>query len=257
MAQHKSRAFVISAADYRETSKLLHLFCENEGRISLIAKGLRSPRSKQATAAEPFSLAQVTYKLKDGETLGLLTGIETERTFAGVRSHLESYALGSFWLEVVNVASQARLASPEFFGLTESFLTALGRSGEPTREVLWHFGRLLQALGFGADFASCAECGAEDLLEHFDPGLGSTVCARCAQPRRRYLPVAGPARGQLSLILSSRFPADPLSLPSREVITNCMVLLNELFTLHLDRQLRSFRFVQDVFTPPAPLARTR
>lgn len=242
---------MISAADYRETSKLIHLFCENEGRISLIGKGLRSPKSKKATAAEPFSLTQVTYHLKEGETLGLLTGIETERTYAGVRAHLESYALASYWFEIVKTAAQARMASPEFFGLTESFLTSLEEARGVSDRTVWHFGRLLQALGFGAEFAECALCGATDLLEHFDPALGATVCARCAQPRRRYLPVAREDQRPLARLFGEAEPAS-LSLLTNQQLLPFFLILNELLTLHLDQSLRSFRFLRDVLSPVRP-----
>lgn len=245
MARHKSRAFIISAADYRETSRLIHLFCENEGRISLIAKGLRSPKSKKATAAEPFSLVQVTYILKEGETLGLLTGIETERIFPGMRARLESYALASYWFEIVRTAAQARLASPEFFGLTESFLESLEGAEDLTELSAWHFGRLLQALGFGADLEACGRCGTEKQLEHFDPALGATVCVRCAEPRHRYLPLARESAGLLSPLFSGRRPDSTAPLAAQARLP-FFLILNELLTIHLDQTLRSFQFVKDV-----------
>ena len=73
MAQLKTRAFVIDSTPYRETSRLLHVFCSGEGKMSLVARGLQSAKSKKATAAEPFNLVQIGYTAKEGASLGSLT----------------------------------------------------------------------------------------------------------------------------------------------------------------------------------------
>ena len=124
MTMHLSRAFVLSSADYRETSRLVQMFCQNEGRISLIAKGIRSAKSPKAQLLDGFNLLQVKYNLKDGETLGLLTGLEVEKVFGSIRADLSAYARASYWFEIIKIAAQGRLASPAIFATTEKFLTA-------------------------------------------------------------------------------------------------------------------------------------
>ncbi len=257
MAQHKSRAFIVSSVDYRETSKLIHILCEQEGRISLIGRGLRAPKSRKTPATAPFTLAQITYNMKEGETLGLLTGIEPERMFTGIRTSLESYALASYWFEIVRTAAQPRLASPEFFELTESFFNSLDNPRGLSDFTVWHFGRLLQALGFGAGFHECAVCGKSDLLEHFDASVGSTICARCALPRRRYLPVNCGGHGQVAAALFSEAqPRQPAPLAGEQMLP-FFLILHELLTMHLEQPLRSFRFVTDVLSSAGPVSRGR
>ena len=199
--------------------------------------------------SEPFSLVQVTYILKEGESLGLLTGIEPERIYPRMRSRLESYAMASYWFEIIRTAAQARLASPEFFELTESFLESLEGDAVLSEESVWHFGRLLQALGFGANLEACGLCGASETLDYFDPALGTAVCARCTQPQRRYLPLANGSAGMIKALFSEHRPATALPLAEQARLP-FFLILNEILTIHLDQTLRSFQFLKDVVGRP-------
>lgn len=258
MPPFKSRAFVLNSVDYRETSKLLHLFCEKEGRISLIAKGLKAPKSRKATAAESFNLVQITYTLKEGATLGLLNGIEPERVFSSVRNRLEAYAMASYWFEIVSHASQARLASPEMFVLTESFLGTLDEERELTTMDAWHFARLLRELGFGAVFGICSNCGRTDTVELFDVRAAATICPQCAGATGRYYRVPASAAEALKQVFAQQrsFPR-PLN---AEEAAAFLALLGSLFSLHLDQRMRSFEFMRGIVMPggksPPPSRKT-
>ena len=48
-------AFILHGRDFRDTSRLLDVFTLDYGRISLVAKGARSARSKLQGVLEPFS----------------------------------------------------------------------------------------------------------------------------------------------------------------------------------------------------------
>ena len=49
------RAFVLHSRPYSETSLLLDLFSESEGRVRVLAKGARSCRSQLKGALQPFT----------------------------------------------------------------------------------------------------------------------------------------------------------------------------------------------------------
>lgn len=243
MARHKSRAFVLSAADYRETSKLLQLFCENEGRISVIARGLRSPKSKKAQLADAFNLLQVNYTLKDGATLGMLTGIEPEHLYSSLRTNLDAYALASYWFEILKVAGQARLAGHEIFQLTDQFLASLHdhpiRGGLKIRSLQLMLG-LAQELGFGIQLFACGICGRPDDLRRFSIAAGTAVCSRCQPPvgRALVLPQA------LSSALETQFAqSDELFLTAAAAFLN---LYNEFLSNHLDHRFTTFAFLSKV-----------
>jgi len=68
-------AFILHGRDFRDSSRLLDVFSLDYGRVTLVAKGARSPRSKLQGILEPFSPLIVSWSGK-GE-VQTLTGAES------------------------------------------------------------------------------------------------------------------------------------------------------------------------------------
>lgn len=234
MPRFEDRAFILGVADYRETSKLLRLLTESEGKLSLIARGFASPKSAKSAAVEPFALVRVTYTIRSNSTLGTLSAVELERVCHAVRTDLRAYALANYWFEVLALATQPNLPAHEVFVLTEQMLCALDGTPGPEPPILAHLARLLEALGFGMQLSRCGECGAVSLLSHFAIESGCAICSRCTRPGCEYFPLpempSGPAAGDWAALLE---------------------LMHRMLACHLEHQLRSYPFLRDSFFPPA------
>ncbi len=242
-----SRAFVLSAGEYRETSTLLRVMCEREGVISLVGRGLRSPKSRRGAAAQPFTLANIAYSLREDSTIGTLSGIEVERQFANLRGNLECYAVGSFWLEVLTVAVPPRAAPGPVFDLTVRVLEALDAGPAGSGAVVACWCRLLEELGFALQFRTCARCGGRENLNHFDVHRGGVVCSGCAGGRRLF-PVGEGVTDTLARISQEPGPL-PGTVPTR-VLDSFLRLMRDVLEAHLDSRLRSYEFVEQCFRPP-------
>ncbi len=68
-------AFVLHQRPYRETSALLEVFTHAQGRVGLIARGARAPRSRRRGELQPFRALRLSW-IERGE-LGTLTGVES------------------------------------------------------------------------------------------------------------------------------------------------------------------------------------
>ena len=53
-------AFVLHSRPYKETSLIVELFTRNYGRVSVVAKGAKRPKSKISVIKTPFSLFLVS-----------------------------------------------------------------------------------------------------------------------------------------------------------------------------------------------------
>lgn len=67
-------AYLLQQRPYRETSKLLEVFTAAHGRVGLVARGVRGPRSKLRGVLQPFMPLLLSWR-EAGE-LGTLTGAE-------------------------------------------------------------------------------------------------------------------------------------------------------------------------------------
>lgn len=68
-------AYVLHAIAYRETSLLLTLFIKQQGVVRVVAKGARSPRSKNKGLLQPF--LRLYIELKGRHSLKTLTQVES------------------------------------------------------------------------------------------------------------------------------------------------------------------------------------
>lgn len=237
---HKSRAFVIDIAPYRETSTLLHVLCEHEGRIALVGRGLRGPRSRRS-APDAFSLVQITYSLGEHASIGNLNAFELERLFEGLRQRIEAYALANFWFEILRVAMQAREAPAALFTLTLELLDTLDDTARPISGAVPLFIRVAQTLGYAIDTRRCARCGALGRVAHFDVSIGIPLCAACATPSAPLVPIDA-----CSVSLLSGAPLRSTLNPS--AVLAILTLVERLFSCHLEHSFRSFPFVVRALT---------
>ncbi|WBA15280.1 DNA repair protein RecO [Salinivibrio proteolyticus] len=149
------RSFVLHSRPYSETSLILDVFSEGEGRVSLLAKGARGKRSALKGALQPFT----PLLLKWGGRGELRTLRSAEAT--GLALPLSGNALYSgFYLnEVLMRVLEPQTPYPTVFLDYVTALTQLARYNNPEPALRRFELALLEALGYGVDFLHCAGSG--------------------------------------------------------------------------------------------------
>lgn len=168
-------AYVLHHYDYSETSLLLEVFTRQQGRLGLIAKGARRPRSPLRAALIPFQPLIVSFSGR-GE-LPTLTAVETFGSAARIGG--ETLFCGLYLNELLLRLLHRHDPHERLFLSYAQALVSLG--AENTEATLRVFEkRLLEDIGFGP------------VLDH-DVHDGSPL-----QPatRYRYLAERGPVCAQ-------------------------------------------------------------
>src|SRR3712207_3793122 len=101
MALVTTRALVLQAFPYSETSKVLRLYTWDHGLRSVIAKGALRPRSRYGGVLEPFTEGSATFYLKEGRDLHTLSGFDLVRSRQALGRSLTGFAGASLLAEVV------------------------------------------------------------------------------------------------------------------------------------------------------------
>lgn len=97
----KQVAIVLHSFDFGESSKIISAFTREKGRISLIGKGLRNPKSKLHFASQPMSVLEITYYEKNREGLHLLSSASNFIPMNAILSSLEHITCGMMMLESI------------------------------------------------------------------------------------------------------------------------------------------------------------
>lgn len=245
---YKTEAIVLRTMELGEADRVLSVLTPRLGKLRVIAKGVRRPRSRIGGGLQPFSDVQLV--LAVGRTFDVVTSSALEDPHLGLRNDLHSTAAAWYVVELVDRFIEGAADSHEAFRLLAQALSALDAGDAVPREVVtrWFELHLLEAMGFRPELHRCLECGAgiEPDGNAFSPPGGGVVCPRCSHAAHGGRPVStdalkvlrhlqrSPLVGVLGLRLAARL--------HREVER----LLHATVSAVLERELRSRDFLEEV-----------
>ena len=150
-------AYILHTRPYRDTSMLIDFFTPQMGRVTAVARGVRSKKNARRNLLNPFSRLLISYQGKSG--LKLLTHFESEQlSFSLTAKHLYS---GFYLNELLLRLLPEQDAHEELFLLYENALKSLALQMD-LEPILRHFElRLLESLGYGIHFEQDAKTGLD------------------------------------------------------------------------------------------------
>ena len=160
-------AHLLSVRAYRETSALLEAFTPDHGRLGLVARGVRGPKSKLRGLLQPFQPLLLSWS-EQGE-LGTLGGAEAGGPAVGLAG--EAVFSGWYLNELLLRLLPRRDAHPALYEAYARTLTALA-AGEGARCLRVFELHLLSGLGYGLELP---EDVTPDRWYGYDPEAGLRV----------------------------------------------------------------------------------
>ncbi|MBR3220519.1 DNA repair protein RecO [Candidatus Saccharibacteria bacterium] len=119
----RDKAIVLRRTKYGEADRILSLLIPN-GKIDVIAKGVRKEKSKLAGGIELFSVSEITVHQDKADRLGILTSSKMLKFYNNILADLNKLELASNALRQV-----ARLSDdvdePELFSVLDQTLAGL------------------------------------------------------------------------------------------------------------------------------------
>ena len=176
----KTEAIVLRSIRYGEADRILHLYTPEHGRLSAIAKGARSARSRFGARLEPFF--HVLVVLHEGRSeLLTVTGVDTVATHGSVRNHAATLDAAARACDAVTRLFETSEPHPEVFRLLANELALLDADAAQARTAngLAFRLKLLLAAGIVPQLAACAVCGETEHLRGFSGAAGGVVCSSC------------------------------------------------------------------------------
>lgn len=148
-------ALVLHARPWRETSLLVEAFSRSHGRLGLIARGARRPKSRMHGLLQPFIPLLLSWRGR-GE-LATLTGAEIE---GGVLPFGGSAAIVGFYVNELLLRFVHRHdPEPVLFDHYRAVLDSIARVDDPEPVLRVFEKRLLQAVGYALELEREAHSG--------------------------------------------------------------------------------------------------
>ncbi|MBL7973769.1 MAG: DNA repair protein RecO [Candidatus Kapabacteria bacterium] len=153
-----SEAIVLHSRKYSDSSNILTLYTPDRGKVSVIAKGSRKPKSKFGAAVMPLGIISATYYFKPGRDLQTLSNAETVVPLRVIGESFEHLTTGLAIAESVNSTTHPDEQNAELYDLLKQSLVALNTAGQNTYAYfVWFTLRLAEVTGFMIDLHHCAE----------------------------------------------------------------------------------------------------
>lgn len=182
----KTEAVVLKTLNHGDTSKIITLYSKDVGRLKLIAKGVRSPKSKAAGLFQPTRHLQVIFYKKSNSELQLFKSGELIDGFFGLERDFDRLTLALVVIELLDRSIEDEEPHPEMFQLLIDTLKRLSDKAIPASRSYWFFHlKLLRELGFQPHVAQCSVCQTPLEAGGYLGFQGAHLeCVKCHLPTR-------------------------------------------------------------------------
>lgn len=142
-------AIVLSSRKFSDTSKIITVFTKDYGKVSLIAKGARTMKSKFGSSIEPLSSLTATFYLKPNTDLYLLSKSEILNKWIRIYNSSEHIAMGFALVETVSITQEVKHPNSELYSMLSDCLSYLNElPNNPGNCLIWFFYKYAEFLGF-------------------------------------------------------------------------------------------------------------
>jgi len=159
---------------------------------------------------------------------------------------LERTAHAALVAELADRVTEDRHPMEGAYELTAAALDELAREPQPRRTTAWFLTAALGFLGFAPQLEACASCGRAlpEAPAAFSPAAGGFLCSTCTLPGMP--PTSVQALKVLRLMGSGDIELYRRLKLSDELLGEVEGVLEAQLEHHLDRQLRSLRFLRQM-----------
>lgn len=147
MKQQVTDAIVLRRVNYGEADRIVTFLTPSDGKLALVARGVRRPKSKLAGGIELLSISSVTYAGGRSGGLGTLVSARLEQHFGNIVKDLARVQLGYELLQTADKITEDQ-PEPEYFTLLATGLAALNMPDVPADLIkVWFGAGLLRLAG--------------------------------------------------------------------------------------------------------------
>lgn len=121
-----TQAIILRSVDYQESSKILTVLSQEHGKIALIARGAKKPKSKLSGLIEVGNILDVVYYYKSTRGVQSLTEASIAYSSMEFRIHFEKAAILYATLELASQLVHENEVNTPVFNFLQRFIPWLG-----------------------------------------------------------------------------------------------------------------------------------
>lgn len=173
----KVEGIVIRTGDYGETHKIVTLFTRERGKIAVMAKGAKKPKSRMAAITQPFVYA--SFLIYKGSKMGTLQQGEVLQSLRSIREDIVKTAYASYIAELTDKLIEQNQPDPFIYQqLLQTFIWIHEDKDLDILQLMYEL-KMYKKGGFAPQLHQCVNCGRTDDNYSFSVMEGGLLCRRC------------------------------------------------------------------------------
>lgn len=187
----KENIIILHRYPFSESSWILKAYGQENGLVTIMAKGAKRSKSSISGTLEPLSLCQAIYIYKENRQIQTLKEAFLISHHDNLRADLEKQAMASVISEIILKIGLSDSYSNEIYKLLLSYINLLNSNNLQIPRKQYVISRFIhdfcEISGFGLQLHNCLECG-QKISTTNDKGLnpgdiraseGGVVCCEC------------------------------------------------------------------------------
>lgn len=173
----KCEGIVIRSTDYGESNKVVTIYTREWGKIGVMARGAKKPKSRLSAITQLFTHGYFLVQKGTG-----LSGLQQGEMVTSMRSIHEDIfltAYASYVVELLDKSTEDQKVNPFLFELLYQTLHFLNEGYDPEILVDIFEMKMLNVLGLHPILNQCSVCGRTDGSFSFSIREGGFICHRC------------------------------------------------------------------------------
>ena len=119
----KTQGIVLGRTDYQESNRIINFLTADQGKLALMARGVRKPKSKLAAGIELFSVSSISF-IKGRGDIGTLISARAEENYSNIVKDINRVQSGYSMIKLLNHSTEDH-AEDDYFSALHQALSAL------------------------------------------------------------------------------------------------------------------------------------
>ncbi len=240
----KTEGLVLKSFDFRETSRIATFLTRDYGKVKGVLKGIRKDPRKFGSSVDTFSLNDIVYYQYRNSDIHLVSQCDMKNFFSGLRQDLERMTAASYATELIDTLMPVEEKNLEIYNLMQAFLIGLQTTKDVSKLVQTFQIKILSLSGFRPHLETCVSClKSVAQAPRFSLRLGGLLCGVCKDAAGEATPISLGAVASILHIQRNNWEAALRLGMAPFIKKELKYVLNHFLVFHLERHLRSTRFL--------------
>ncbi|MRG86624.1 DNA repair protein RecO [Salinibacillus xinjiangensis] len=174
----KVEGIVIRTQDYSETHKIVTLFTKERGKVGLIARGAKKPKSQMAALTQPFVYG--VFLIQPSRNLGTLYQGDVTHSMRKMREDIIKTAYAAYLAELTDKVLENQAPDPFLFDQLLHTFERIENDDSPEIIAMIYELKIFEKGGFAPELRYCVNCGRDEGITHFSITEGGFLCSNCS-----------------------------------------------------------------------------